>query len=144
MAFNAHLDMDTGVGTLMSGIVDDVQELIKQEAALLKHEVRMEIRSAVAAIALMAAGGAIALFGALLLSFMLVYLINFLAPSVPLWGCFAIVGCVVLLIGLVMTGIGREKLRSGTLFPRETVATIKENWNGSRNRSDQAAHRGDA
>jgi hypothetical protein len=144
MAVHVHPDSDTGVGSLMSGIVDDVQELIKQEASLFKHELRADIRHAVGAVALMAIGGVVALFGILLLCFMLAYLINFLAPSIPLWGSFAIVGAVMLLIGLVMAGIGHEKLRSSTLFPRETVATFKENWNGSRNRSNQATHRGDA
>ncbi len=141
MAVNAHPDMDTGVGTLMSGIMDDVQELFKQEAALFKHEVRTEIRDAVGAIALIAIGGVVALIGVLLSCFFVVYLINYLAPSIPMWGSFLIVGCVVLLIGLIMAGIGRGKLRSSTLVPRETIATFKENWNGSRNRSDQAAHR---
>jgi len=144
MPVNAHPDMDTGVGSLMSGIVDDVQELVKQEASLLKHEVRADIRNAVGASALMAIGAVVMLFGFLLLCFMAAYLINYLAPTVPLWGCFAIVGCVVLLVGLVITGMGREKLRSSTLFPGESIAAFKENWNGPRNRSAQAAHRTDA
>jgi len=127
MAVNAHPDMDSGVGSLMSGIVDDVQELIRQQVALLKHEVRTDIRNALMASAFLAVGAVISLFGGLLLFFMVPYLINYLAPSVPIWGCFAIVGGVVLLIGLVMLGIGREKLRSSTLFPKESIAAFKEN-----------------
>jgi uncharacterized membrane protein YgdD (TMEM256/DUF423 family) len=127
MPVNVHPDMDTGVGSLVSGIVDDAQELLKQQIALLKHEVRTDIRNALMASAFLAVGAVISLFGGLLLFFMVPYLINYLAPSIPIWVCFAIVGGVVLLIGLVMLGIGREKLRSSALLPKESIASFKEN-----------------
>jgi hypothetical protein len=127
MSVNAHPDMDTGVGSLMSGIVDDVQDLIRQQVALLKHEVRTDIRNALGATAFLAVGAVISLFGGLLLFFMVPYLINYLAPSVPIWCCFAIVGCVVLLIGLGLVVYGLGKLRSSSLYPRESIATFKEN-----------------
>src|SRR2546430_1801900 len=82
----------TSVTSLVTGIVSDAQELLKQQVALLKHDVRSDIRQAKEALTSLAIGGAIPALGAILLCFMLVHFMYWLVPAVPLWGWFAIVG----------------------------------------------------
>jgi len=68
MATNLHSGPDSGVGELVAGIVHDAQELIGQQLALFKQEVRQDLRRARDGAGFMAAAAGACLIGSLLLS----------------------------------------------------------------------------
>lgn len=97
---------------LLRGIIIDVQVLIRQQLALVQYEVKAEIGRAVDAGSLVAAGIAVVLMGSGLLCLMLVHLLARMAPAVPLWGCYGIVGTPVAAIGAVLCLVGLHRLRN--------------------------------
>src|SRR5438132_10908107 len=94
MATDLHPDQSASVTTLVSGIVHDAQELMKQQFELLKAEVRDDFRKVRDASEMLGAGAGLALMGGILLTLMLVYLLAWLIPEMPLWVAFGIVGLV--------------------------------------------------
>jgi len=89
--------------SLVSGIANDAKDLLLQELAQTKLEVKYELRKAkTAAIAAGIGIGAIAA-GGILLALMLVRLLDALT-LIPLWGCYGVVGTALVALGGVLLG----------------------------------------
>jgi len=122
------IECPTSVSTLVGGIIDDAQQLVRQEIALARREVTEELTKAKTAAASLAVGAAVLFFGAMLFCFMLVYLITWLSHDwIPLWGSFAIVGACLSAIGIGLLLAARNKASDIHLVPRQTVETMREN-----------------
>jgi len=125
MATNLQTDPGPGVGELVSGIVHDAQELISQQLTLFKQEVRQDLKKAREGVGLLSLAAGVLLVGAILLGLMLVHLLAWLAPSLPLWGCYGIVGGALAGVGAVLALQGREKL--GQVLPEQSAKALEEN-----------------
>lgn len=126
MATDLRTSPEPSVTTLVSGIVSDIQELTKQQLALFKHEMASDLRTT-KAIALSSGIGLAGLFlGAILLALTLVHLLNF-ATTIPLWGCYGIVGAAVAAAGAVLLYASKQQLESFNPLPEESVTELKEN-----------------
>lgn len=113
---------------LVSGILHDVQELMKQEVALAKAEFREELCKLKQAAVSMISGVALLALGAIFILLMTVHLIHWATSgNVPLWGCFAIVGGSLAGAGAGLLYCGRERAEQIHFVPRQTVDTLKEN-----------------
>jgi hypothetical protein len=111
MSNNPKSRPETGIVELVSGIIDDVHVLVRQQAALLRHEIRGEVGHAREAGSLVAVGLAIVAVGSIFLCGMLVHLLARLAPGLPLWGCYGIVGAPVAALGGYLCLMGIHKFR---------------------------------
>jgi len=128
---------EPSVTSLLKGILDDALELMKQQFAMLKAEMRSDLHKVVGGIVPLACGIAPMLLGALMLCFALVHLIHWAstpagAPTadpahVPLWGCYAIVAGAFLLTGGILLGLGIYRLKSVNPLPDETAKALEEN-----------------
>lgn len=127
-------DLDTqpeaGVFELLSGIISDVHVLTKQQLALFRHETKEEIGHAREAGTLVAIGFAIVAMGSLLLCGMLVHLLAGMAPGLPLWGCYGIVGAPIVAVGGILSFVGIQKFRSFNTMGIEQTHDIRENVDG--------------
>jgi hypothetical protein len=112
--------------SLVGGIIDDARHLLKQEVELAKNEIRQEIAKTKQGAVLLGVGLALTSVGSLLLCFMLTYLLNYLFPGIPLWGCFGIVGGVLAVGGGILLLSGVNQLGDVSLVPRRTVHELKE------------------
>ena len=112
--------------TLVSGILTDVQQLMAQQAQLLRLEIREDLRKARTGAILLGVGLGVIVVGGLLLCFMLPLLLNWLAPELPLWACFGIFAVVFLLGGIGIAYAAREKFQ-GAASLAESSAALKEN-----------------
>ena len=117
---------------LVRGIVDDVQELIKQQVAMVRAEIRQDVRKTKEAVTSLALGAGVAVLGVLLLCFMLVHLIHQLAgggdpASLPLWGCFGIIGGLLTVVGAVLIILGIQKFKSFNPLPDQSAKAVEEN-----------------
>ncbi|MDZ4858741.1 MAG: phage holin family protein [Candidatus Hydrogenedentes bacterium] len=127
MEREANVHAKAPVTHLVSGIFDDAQELARQQLTLLRLEVEERLSAAKSATILMACGGLLVLLGVALLSFMLVYVLVALYPSLPLWACFGVVGAPIALTGGVVAWLGSRSIRSvGAPFV-ETKRAMQEN-----------------
>jgi len=128
MATNLQTSSEPSLTSLVSGIVNDFQELIKQQLALFKAEVSSDIRKTREASVTLVAGVVALLFGAGLLCLMLVHLLEYaFAPHLPLWACYLIVGGVVFAFGAGLTAVGWKQFHSFNPLHSESVDAMKEN-----------------
>jgi Putative Actinobacterial Holin-X, holin superfamily III len=79
------------VAPLLTGLMHDAQKLLRQEMALVTHELRRELRNTIRAVTSLSIGIGIATIGGWLLILMLVHLLQALT-ALPLWACYGIVG----------------------------------------------------
>lgn len=111
--------------SLVSGIAKGAKDLLLQEMALTKLEVKYELQKAkTAAIALGIGVGAVAA-GGILLMLMLVHLLDAFT-LVPLWGCYGIVGIVLVALGGVLLATGKTKVEDLEVVPQQSLQRLKE------------------
>jgi len=112
----------------MSGIVHDVQELIKQQVELFKTEVRADVRKSKEAAASLALGLCFLLLGSILFCLTLVYLLaDPHIGNLPLWASYLIVTAVVAIPGGILAYVGWKKFHSFNPLPDETAQALREN-----------------
>lgn len=124
---DVHTDTQPTMTELVSGIVGDAQDLIKQQFALVKREIRDDLHKTKEGMLSLVVGGAILAVGGILLCLMAVHLLHWAAPALPLWSCYAIVGGVLTLVGAITFACGYRNLKSLNPLPDESVAVLKEN-----------------
>lgn len=111
---------------LVSDLLDDAKQLLRQELALAKYEIHQEVHKTKVALVSLGIGIGIAAIGGLLLIVMLIHLLNELA-GLPLWSCYAIVGGVCAIVGIVLIYRGKYQIAEIDMIPQQTVETMKEN-----------------
>jgi hypothetical protein len=95
------------LGGLVAGILNDVKDLVTDGVALAKLEMRDELRKAKLAAVQVGIGIGIMGVGGILLLVMLVHLLA-ATTTIPLWGCYGIIGGALLLIGGVLLVTGKR------------------------------------
>ena len=126
MANHSSPGSEASLASLLSGIVDDAKSLLIDEVTLAKLEMQSELQKTKEAAISFAIGAGIAVVGGFLLLFMLVYLLAALT-TIPLWGCFGIVGIVLLGVGLVLLYRGKHTAEQIDAGLPQTATTLKEN-----------------
>jgi hypothetical protein len=128
MANDLHTGTEPGLTNLMTGIINDVQELLRQQLSLFRQEVKDDVRRTKEAVISLSAGVGILVLSVILLSFMLVYLLRWAFPeALPLWLCFGIIGGLLLLCGGALLYAGKRKLASFNPLPDQSVGALREN-----------------
>jgi hypothetical protein len=126
MATDLHTGPDLTFTELVTGIVKDVHELLAQQLALFKEEIRIDIRKTKEAVLSLALGVGVLFFGFGLLLLMLVYLLHEVAV-LPLWASFGIVGGVLAVLGGALLFAGKHRWDSFRAFPQQSAQALKEN-----------------
>jgi uncharacterized membrane protein YqjE len=113
--------------SLVGGIIGDAQELITQQLTLFRSEIREEFRKAQEAAILLAIGIGVLLIGVLILELMLPLLLNWLWPAVPLWACFAVIGGIHTVAGIILLVVAIKQFRAVHAVPEQSVEALREN-----------------
>lgn len=117
---------EPSMASLVTGIVGDVQDLIKQQVAMLREEIRSDFQKSKEAVVPLIIGPVVCLLGGLVLCLTLAHLLEWLfRPDLPLWACYAIVGVLVTAIGGLLVYLGISKFPNP--LPDRTVAALEEN-----------------
>jgi hypothetical protein len=127
MATQVQSGSDISVTTLVSGIVGDAQELMKQQMALFTAEVKEDMRKTVEATASMVIGLTATLVGSIVLCFAVAHLLHWAWPGADIWVWYAVVGGVVTAVGAGLAFAAYQKFRSFNPLPDETAQALKEN-----------------
>lgn len=113
---------------LLSGIVSDGEELVKEQFDLFKEELKQEMRDARRALMPVLAGAGVLGLAVVLVCFGLVHLLYVAAaPQLPLWACFAIVAAVLGVAGGIALAVGIQRLNELTPVADESIEELKEN-----------------
>ena len=115
---------EPSLGELFASLARDTSELVRKEVDLAKTEMTQKATEAGKDVGYIAAGGAVAYVGLIVLAFALVYLLADL--FLPLWASALIVGLVIAGIGYFLVQRGLTALKRTNLTPRETVQSLKE------------------
>src|SRR5689334_8978292 len=129
---------DTSVSELISGLVNDAQQLVHREIDLAKREVAIEVDKVKQGAVALGAGAGLAVIGALLLGHMLVYLVQALT-GLSLWVSYLIVGAIFAIGGGILLMQGLKRIQNVDPVPRETIESVKEDiqWIKEQNPSDK-------
>lgn len=127
MATDLQNGPDTSVATLVKGIVEDAQTLLKQQFTLFKVEVEQDLRRTKVAALYLVLGLPVFLIGLVVLSFALVHLLAWAFPAAPLWVWFAVVGALITGAGLGLAYYAYHQFRSFNPLPDQTVRALEEN-----------------
>jgi len=111
---------------LVSGILHDAQELVKQQVALVRAELKADFQRTVNAAVLLAVGALILVPAAFLLCNMFVIMLVELA-GLRVWASYGIVGGVFAVLGAILVLVGVQRFRSFNPLPDQSVEAIKEN-----------------
>jgi len=118
---------------LVSGIADDAQRLIHQQYQMLRAEIKEDVRRTKMALAYMGFGIGASVIGALFLVVALPLLINW-GFALPEWAGWAIVGGVLLVVGLIGLFAGRRIFQKNNPLPDKTLNAVEENLSWIANR----------
>jgi hypothetical protein len=118
---------DASVTTLVSGILRDAQELVKQQFELFKREIQNDMRKAKEAAVTLGSGMCLGVVGVLLLGEMMVHLLASLFPLVPLWGWYGICGIAFCMVAGCLVCASKRKIDSIQRLPDESAQALKEN-----------------
>jgi len=118
---------DTSVTTLVSGIIHDAQELVKQQVELFKHEVRSDLHKTKEAGLALGGAACLGVVGLLLLAEGLVNVLYWAVPTVPLWGWYLICGAVVSAAAGCLVYVSKLKLDSVHPLTDDSAQALKEN-----------------
>jgi hypothetical protein len=126
MSENHQADVQPGVASLVGGILQDAQKLVRQEVALAQREVAQAWEKAKTGVALLASALTVFIVVGVLLSFMLVKILQqYLLPNHE-WACFAIVGGLVGLLGGALFYGGLNQINQVHLSLPQTAETLRE------------------
>lgn len=113
-----------GVGSLVSGVIEDLQSLVRSEVQLAKTEIKEDVQQIGAGAGMLAGGALIGVTGFIFLMLGVTYLLN---KAVEMWLAAGIVGIALLAIAAIVAMNGKNKLSAANLKPEQTIETMKEN-----------------
>ena len=113
----------TGIGPLIAGLLQDLQDVVRAEIQLAKTELKEEATAAGRGLAAIAAGAVVGLVGFLVLMLAVAYL---LAVWLPLWVAAGIVGLALLVVAAILALSGKRALSAANLKPEQTLESLKE------------------
>lgn len=116
---------EQNLSALVAGILNDAQELFRQQMALFRTEVQKDFRRSRDAAIPMAIGLWLAFIGSLFLGVTLALLLEL--AGLPQWASFALVGAAIFLIGGGLFFVGKKQFESFNPLPDESAAALKEN-----------------
>jgi len=118
-------DHDASLTNVVSGIVEDAQNLLKQELKLFVSEQNQKLVKAKEAAVMLGAGLVALHIGAILLALMFVHLLVQLAPDHSTWVYYGIVGAIVVVLGAIPIFIGVARLQRINPVPSQIDSSVK-------------------
>jgi uncharacterized membrane protein YqjE len=126
MATDVHPGTQPSVSSLVTGIVNDTQALVKQHLELFRTEVKEDVRKTKQAAIPLIIGVVVMGVGGLLLCFTLVHLLYALTyPNLLLWHCYAIVTGAFLVVGAILVFVGKKQFDSFNPLPDQTLKEMQ-------------------
>jgi hypothetical protein len=110
--------------SLVTGIINDAERLVRQEILLARREMQSELDKAKVASVAMGVGVGLSLLASAALFGMVIALLNLV---LPLWACFLIVAVVLAIGAGIVLGIGVQQVRQIHVVPPQTAETLREN-----------------
>lgn len=125
MADQVSTGSDQSVGTLVKGIVHDVENLTRQQLKLFRTEISQDMQKAKEGAAFLSGGALALLVGAILLGIMLAELLDM--AGLPDWASYGIVGILAACIGGALCLAGQKKFERAVPPAERSLEALEEN-----------------
>jgi hypothetical protein len=117
---------ERSLGALISDLAQDTSNLVQQEVALAKAEMSEKVSQVGKGVTALAIGAVVLLAGLLALLDAVIYgLAEILPEALSPWLGALIVGVILAAVGYIMVQNGREEIKSTTLTPERTAASLQ-------------------
>jgi hypothetical protein len=134
MATQVQSNPEMSTTSLVSGIINDAQELLKQQLELFKAELKQDMDKAREGSMLFIVGSGLSSVGLIVLVLALAHLLNWAFPGLPLWGAYAITGGAVTAVGsALLAGVYYWFKASKPLSITATALEENVEWKTNRN-----------
>jgi len=111
------------IGSLISGLLQDLQEMVRGEITLARAEVRDDVTTASKGLASLAGASLIGVTGFIFVMLGVTYLLN---QYMRMWIAAGAVGLALLVIAAIVASIAKSKLSATNLKPDQTIDSLKE------------------
>jgi uncharacterized membrane protein YqjE len=126
MATDVKSNPEMSTTSLVAGIVNDAQELFKEQLELFKAELKQDMTKAREGAAMLFVGAGLSFVGLIVLAFALAHLLWMYIPAVPLWGWYAIAGGSLAAIGVSLVGVVLTRVEKAKPLS-ESATALEEN-----------------
>ena len=116
-------DTSNTLGDTVTGIIEDVQNIVRGEVQLAKTEIKEDVGKLGKALGMIGAAAFLALVGFIFLMLGVTYLLN---KSLEMWISAGIVGLALLIIGAIIGVIGKNQMQDANMVPDKTIDSLKE------------------
>jgi len=116
-----------GLTPLVTGIINDAQDLMRQQLTLFQTEIKRDLRQGRDAAIPFSLGIAVCFLALMFLFFTVAHLIVWIWPQVAIFVAYGIVGGVLLVIGAPLVITGKSKFDAFNPIPENSVEGLKEN-----------------
>lgn len=123
---------------LVAELLGEASALGRAEFALARNEMQQNLNTAKRGAMSMGAGGAVLGTGLLALVACAILALSLVWPA---WLAALVVGGVLAIIGAIMLGVGRSKMKTEQLKPKRTQSSMKENGRFVRRETSRAVER---
>lgn len=111
------------LGDTVTGIIRDLQEIVRGEVQLAKTEIKEDASQMGKALGMIGGAVFLGLVGFIFLMLAVTYLLN---KSLEMWLAAGIVAVVLLIIAAIVGMVGRNQLQAANLKPDKTIESVKE------------------
>lgn len=111
------------LGTMVSGVTEDLSLLVRDQIALTKSELRQSAKTAAMSSAMLVAAAVVAFLAVIFLLVTAAY--GLVAAGLPTWAGFGIVTLVLIIVAAVLGAIGGKRLR-GVSGPERSMQQLAE------------------
>ena len=122
-ATNRQAGSGESLGETITGIVKDLQEIIRGEVQLAKTEIKEDAGQMGKALGMVGAAALLGLTGFIFLMLGVTYLLN---KSLEMWLSAGIVGLALLIIGAIVGMAGKNQMQQANFKPDQTIESVKE------------------
>jgi len=117
---------EQGVGTLVSGIITDVQQLLTQHLTLFQQELHENVTKLQSAGYPLVTALSIATVAGVTLSVALALLLHDVFTGLPTWACFGLVGLILFSVAVPLVRTGKKKGASFHPASENSAQAFKE------------------
>jgi len=121
-------ERDQSMVKLVGGIIEDTEQLVKQQVDLFKVDIKHDARQMALASIPMVAGVIVSFVGAIVLVFAIAHGLMAIWPTLPVWGAYLIVGLVTIAGGVLAVWIGKQQFTEPIREALEPAAKEVPQW----------------
>lgn len=115
---------DPSIGRLVNNALEDVSSLVRNEIALAKAEITVDVKRGGMGAAMFVVAGVFAFLGLIFLLHTIA--LGIFALGLPLWASYLIVTVVLLICAAIVALVGKSQISKVNPKPERTIATTKD------------------